>query len=596
MFCMKCGAELNDGAKFCNKCGAPVESKPAAQDVEAEEKTEAAEEPVAEELSEKPTEAAEEPAAEELSEKPTETTEEPVAEEPAEKPAETVAEPVVETTQNVDSEVTTQPDIAVSTANVSTPSTETSGTAVAVKAPAKAKKSKLVPIIIISASAVVLVGILVAVLALVLSNRKVQIDVTEYIEFKFDGYSTLGTAEVKFNKSAFGDKYDKKLHYTKEGKEVFGNKDEYKAFIGLVEQAVPGGIYATSLANGDEITFKWDESVTSRIEEYFKVELECQDVTVTVEGLDVAPEVDIFSDITITVEGVAPNGLLSIEGTNDYDLYYVASTTDGLSNGDVVTITAYPSYSDENLRDYMMENYQLLPKETEMTYTVEGLPAYVASADDIPVDLMKQMQEQADSVAQAELVTNDGEEETVVGTTCVGYFFLTTKNPGDDWNSHNSIIFVYKSVVHVHYENDGKVFDQDNVYYNWCTFKDIMILSDGTASVDLGKYDTCNSTTLKVDSGIDNGWFSTKSWVYKGYDSITSLKDNLITKIIDKYNYADYINYDLVGDTTSPDTTSETTAETSAESTETTDSSESATDTEASDTETSETTTEPSET
>lgn len=538
MICTKCGATLADDARFCNGCGTPVESVP----VEAENNEAAVEEVKSEEPAVE--EQAVEPAAEEK-------TEVPAVEEQAEESsadAETVAEtsdaaPAEEAASETPASAPAPAEEAAS--ETPAPAPEESAAATPVKEPSKSGKKKLIPIIIICASALLLIGMAVAAVAIYLNVRTVKVDVSQYISFKYDGYSTIGTAEVKFNKSAFTDDYGKKLRYTKDGKEVFDGKEPAKAFTGLIQEAVPEGVYADYLTNGDEVVFVWNDRVVDRIEQYFKVELECSDVTATVEGLEIAPVVDVFENITFTVDGVAPNGMLRINGSNEYNLYYTPSKTTDLSNGDIITITASPMYSDENLSNYMIKNYGVLPKETEVTYTVEGLSSYVGSAKEIPADLMKQMQDQADSVAQAQLVTNTADEEKVVGTTCVGYYFLTAKDAKNNWNSKNIIIFVYKSVVHVHYERKGKTFDQDNVYYNWCTFSDIMLLADGTGSVDLGRYDTCTYTITTVDSGIDSGWYSTKKWSYKGYDSITSLKDNLVTKRIDAYDYEDCINKDL---------------------------------------------------
>lgn len=135
-----------------------------------------------------------------------------------------------------------------------------------------------------------------------------------------------------------------------------------------------------NLSNGDKVkvTVKCDEKALSSI----KVKFTNTEFTYTVEGLDTPEKLDVWSDVKITYEGIAPNGKAEIEyiGSNEFiknNVRYSADKTSSLSNGDEITVTVSCSQTslDSNL-------YYIPDNEYEKKYIVEGLGEYLSEATD----------------------------------------------------------------------------------------------------------------------------------------------------------------------------------------------------------------------
>ena len=101
------------------------------------------------------------------------------------------------------------------------------------------------------------------------------------------------------------------------------------------------------LKNCDELTVEIDETYC----EQQNIKLKGNTQTITVSGLPEGKEIDIFEDVEISYEGVAPDAWIStIQNTSSDDflktVYYSADKASGLNIGDEVTVTAYFNESD----------------------------------------------------------------------------------------------------------------------------------------------------------------------------------------------------------------------------------------------------------
>ena len=77
--------------------------------------------------------------------------------------------------------------------------------------------------------------------------------------------------------------------------------------------------------------------------------------------------------------------------------------------------------------------------------------------------------------------------------------------------------------------------DEDFDYYSYCQFKNLIILKDGTCSVDLSD---CTMPKGSTFFGRASGEaFSRGGLGYTGYEELDSLFNNCVTKNIDKYEY-----------------------------------------------------------
>ena len=79
-----------------------------------------------------------------------------------------------------------------------------------------------------------------------------------------------------------------------------------------------------------------------------------------------------------------------------------------------------------------------------------------------------------------------------------------------------------------------------NEIYWYIRYTDLIVDSDGVVNVDVTSYDTPDSR-VEIDTGINSGWWSTKSWSYDGYDSLDALYRSVVTANLDHWNHEDSI-------------------------------------------------------
>ena len=376
---------------------------------------------------------------------------------------------------------------------------------------------------------------------------KTKINLDEYVELKYEGYDTIGTAYYEFDYKHFERDFEDSLKLTKEGEEDRKEMKEAAAAMNLGKSEpellatfLKGELdKSEGLSNGDEDTFKWDID-DDQIQEYFKVELTYSDITGTVEGLQEAQAFDPFDGYNVSFTGTAPDGRISVEnnvsGANPR-LNYEFDKTEGLSNGDTVKITV-SAYGDDVVK-YCVENYGMIPTVTEKEYTVEGLPSYAMSAAEISDETLGKMQKQCEDIINTYVASDWAEEATLAGATYIGNYFMTPK-AGVSSSNKNQITMVYKVDCLLDCGNSNGSFKGIVTDYYTVTFYNLMILADGTQSLDLSNYNKPYAS-WNYDTGIDNGWWGTLSYRYYGYQNLDNAFNDFITKNVEKYNYEDNV-------------------------------------------------------
>lgn len=95
--------------------------------------------------------------------------------------------------------------------------------------------------------------------------------------------------------------------------------------------------------------------------------------------VSVVNEVDAWTGFEVEYSGIAPNGTISFENTIknavNNDIMYTADKTEGLSNGDVITVTA------EWKPNAIVDTNTFVITEPTKTFTVSGLKSYLKTTD-----------------------------------------------------------------------------------------------------------------------------------------------------------------------------------------------------------------------
>lgn len=245
-------------------------------------------------------------------------------------------------------------------------------------------------------------------------------------------------------------------------------------------------------------------------------------------------QISPFDNLQVTFTGVVPNSKVNISGGNG-KVEYTANKTAGVKNGDEIEITAKLAMPS------MEETYQLL--ETSKTYTVSGLSAYAMKLADIPAETMSKMDKQAEDLITAN-TAGWAEGNKMTSLKKIGYYMLSGKE-GFNPSTANYLYCVYKVDVSLEkgytredYERDGSNVANnggEDFYYTYVVYSNIMILEDGTCTVDLSAGRLCDNSTESIYGAM--GWFDFSGYGFKGYKDIDSMFNAVVAKNVANYDY-----------------------------------------------------------
>lgn len=182
-------------------------------------------------------------------------------------------------------------------------------------------------------------------------------------------------------------------------------------------------------------------------------------------------EMDPFAGIQISVKGTAPYAKLDhVKNPEIRGISFHADKTEGLSNGDVITITV-----DE------MSGYAWT--ETTYTYTVSGLDTFVTAPDKIPEADMQTIHEFSLKKIQDDWLKNiDGDPSSyTLYVESYATYVNMTNDPTGFYKNDSSILAAYKV--------DFKLNGTTGTYYTYVEIPDAYLRVDGTLKAS---YDHAN--------------------------------------------------------------------------------------------------------
>ena len=366
------------------------------------------------------------------------------------------------------------------------------------------------------------------------------LNLNDYVVVETSGYDGYGTARVSVDWEKMKEKYGKKLSFTSEARKEYGSWIQYMSPMDLVMENVYVSLDTSSgLSNGDKIAYTWQ--VDEDLFDYVKGTIEYEDASYTVKGLKEVGKFDAFENLEVIFSGVGPNGSVDWSYAGDelsaYDFY--CDTTNGLSNGDVITI-----YIDDSNIEYYAENLGKVPEPSQKEYTVQGLGQYITSADMLSKETLSAMQQQAYDVFHAHAAKNWDEYEKIESFAYAGNYLLKSKS-AQTWGTNNIFYLIYKVQVRNNFSNDNGSYNKVKDYYWFIRYDDVIVAPDGTCDIDLSAYSTPRDT-FDIDSGVSTGWWSTKSWYYYGYEDLEVMERRLITENLDNYTYEKNLDSNIV--------------------------------------------------
>ncbi|MBR5371755.1 MAG: hypothetical protein IK130_06045 [Oscillospiraceae bacterium] len=349
------------------------------------------------------------------------------------------------------------------------------------------------------------------------------INLNDYVTVAFEGYETVGTAKSTLDINKIIADHPEAFNLKAESGDVG------KAAVELVlSSAISGKLDKNSqLKNGETINWKWGMTSLQSVEEKYPVKFDYKDIPYTIAGLKEAEEFDPFENIKVTFGGTAPNGTAKVDDSGKalQNLKYTATPAKGLKNGDTVKVTV--DANNGKLDEYCGSQGKIA-KTKEKEYKVEGLNAYAAKLDEIPKETMDKMLKQSEDNLRAR-ATSWAEGNTIKEIKHIGCYFLTEKE-GFNARNKNQIYLVFKVTANlkgVTADNLDKETEGEDSYYTYVAFNNIMILADGTVSVDLSNNSMPSKETRSKYGRKSWGEFS--GYYFYGYGELDSMFSDCVT-------------------------------------------------------------------
>ena len=378
------------------------------------------------------------------------------------------------------------------------------------------KKSGKTIIPIVAAVVVILIAFVIV------KGTKKTINLNDYLSVDYEGYNSHGVVSVYLDTDAMLNKYKNKL--------------KCEGTSNAVYELANGDIFSVSktenLSNGDKIKVTWN--MDKDFEKKFNYKFKFTDIEYTVEGLGDIGRFDPFSGISVAFSGTAPDGYAEIIDKNsnysDYLEYYL-DKKDGLSNGDVITLSVECNNSSDT--ESFVQYLNMVPESVSKQFTVEGLNQYITSASEISDDALVNMQNQAVDVIKAYVANTNSEEEKFHSCEYIGGYVLFA-NSADIWGDTNEVILVYKVTNNIEIKSEN--YNGKLSFYYYVQYRDVLVSSGGKNIVELINYETpSDRVSYRVQYGVDNRDY--KNFDYKGYETMDDLADAAVNKKLAEYTY-----------------------------------------------------------
>jgi rRNA maturation endonuclease Nob1 len=400
----------------------------------------------------------------------------------------------------------------------------------------------------------ILGGAVAAILILIIILRvaiKPTINLNKYTEVTFDGYDSVGTASVTFDRDKFEEDYDSKL--TKKLKKNAKKMDDSDRLGYMVAASLESASdtfldscvntsldKSTGLSNGDKVKMTWnceDEDA----EKYFGYKLKYKDEEVKVDGLEKVKTFDPFAGLEVVFTGTAPNGLAQINTPASIPeaecLQYSLDKNQGLKNGDKVTVKI-SAYSGD-VSTACIEQYGDIPSATTKEFTVDGLGSYITKAAEIPDATLKEMQGQAVDAYKSYAVNSYNDSESLDSISYLGTYLLTAKAAQNMYDGLNKLYLVYKITTKINQEGGWftEAYQGSADSYWYVEYSDLILASDKNIDYDVTNYNTPSSNQITAGDGAWNGYFP-------GYPTLNALKTDVVTGNAENYKCEENVNAD----------------------------------------------------
>ena len=403
-----------------------------------------------------------------------------------------------------------------------------------------AKKGLSKPVLfgIIGGGIFLVAAAITLVIVFLVVGNKTAYKLSDYTEVTFEGVDGSGTVEVKLKDDLIielADNMGVDLRKMRDSdgtdwgnviKMATKNLAEIMTVYAAIKSVDLTPDKKENLKNGDTVTvtYTFDEEKAKAA----KAEFIADPLTVTVSGLSEVKEIDPFESLEVSFEGASPNAYVTYENKGTEEplnyIWFDTDSRDGLKLGDTVTLKV-EGYEEESF----IKNYGVKFSQTEKTYTVENVDAFITENKELDAAALEVMKPATEGYID-EYFNESSRKEAVKATdiSFVGYYLLTNKNT-DVWLGYNKVYMIYSATVSS--KEKDKQFKPTTVFFP-VEYDDIKLLADGTYEINTEYKRILGSTDLKF------GFWQTVS----GYQDMEMMYDELVTAEGADYEGAVYEN------------------------------------------------------
>lgn len=301
-----------------------------------------------------------------------------------------------------------------------------------------------------------------------------------------------------------------------------------------------GGLQGNTedVSNGDTVKYDWHIETTDKTEDEmielakkaFNVILVADEAEYIVEGLEEIAKFDAFEEVVIGYTGIAPEARAELkEVPYDNGLSYRLENGERVKNGDTVTVVADYYGNEEN---YVNE-YNRLPDSLTKDYVVEGIDEYVMQASEISEEDLEPMIKDCQDVMEKKAADMKDDYSSLDGMDFVSAYLLTKKSE-NAYGNYNYVVIICKDVFK--FKSDKAETETVDNYFV-ASYPKVIKTSDGSIHVDFSgreiPYQT-HSFRYEHKSGF---WGGSRIYYIAGFNSFDAAFSEAVTKKIDNYSY-----------------------------------------------------------
>ena len=358
---------------------------------------------------------------------------------------------------------------------------------------------------------------MILILSIAIVLHKPTINLNDYLKITYDGYDGGGKAYVEIDWNSMTNDYGKKISY-KNGMSQTESMSPIETIIGYTDINIEGN--NEKLSNGDKVVYNWNVDKDA-IEKLIKCKVKYSDGSEKVSGLEEMELFDPFKNLKVTFSGVEPNGEADIEYNGDLlsDYDFSCDKMYGLKNGDKIKISLTGN------ADYYVSQYNKAPSVLEKEYKVKNLGKYITKIKEVDSDSINSVRARAQESIK-EMTDYWSEDVTLDKVSYAGDYLQVAKDSDDYTKNYYGVIYQ----INAHIQKDGGE-RKDVVSYYSMKFKNIVVSKDEKCEIDLDDYEVpYDEFSIEVTSG--NG-SSGKYW-FDGYQTLEDLKKKCVDENADE--------------------------------------------------------------